>query len=188
MANVFENVWLMLTVAGVALIIISVIRQDRPEWGYWPLLVPVAIVGLAFALDAAVKTDTESVNEIISTCKQAAVDGNTKAFMTVVSPNYTDASHHDRAGLEATARRVLGKASIKKIKTQSHLLTMGSGVAESRLSVVVHLSSDSQYAAAGSLVFVSMKLDYEKIEKKWMINRTEIVSINNHPMNWNDIP
>ena len=96
MANVFENVWLMLTVAGVALIIISVIRQDRPEWGYWPLLVPVAIVGLAFALDAVVKTDTESVNEIISTCKQAAVDGNAKDFMTVVSPNYTDASHRDK--------------------------------------------------------------------------------------------
>ena len=188
MANVFENVWLMLTVAGVALIIVSVIRQGKPEWGYWPLLVPVDIVALAFGLDAMVKTDAESVNEIIATCKQAAIAGDAKAFMTVVSPNYTDTSHRDKAGLEATARHILGKASIKKIKTQSHLLTMGSGVAESQISVVVHLNNDSQYAAAGSLVFVSMKIDYEKIEKKWMINRTEIVSINSHPMNWNDIP
>jgi len=188
MANVFENVWLMLTVAGIALLIVSIIRQNKPEWGYWPLLVPAVIVGLAFGLDAMVKTDTESIHEIISICKKAAIAGDAKAIMTVVSPNYTDAIHHDKAGLEATARHILSKASIKKIKTQSHLLTMGSGVAESQLSVAVHLNSNSQYAAAGSLVFVSIKLSYEKTGKKWMINRTEIVSVNSHPMNWNDVP
>ena len=188
MGIIFESVWLMLTVAGVALVIVSVIRQDKPEWGYWPLLVPAAIVGLAFGLDAMIKTDTESVNEIISICKQAAVDGDAKAFMTVVSPNYTDSRRRDMASLETTVQDVLSKASIKKIKTQSHVLTMGSNIAESQLSVVVHLNNDSQYAAAGSLVFVSMKLGYEKIKKKWFISRTEVVSINNQPMNWNDIP
>ena len=188
MGIVFENVWLMLTIAGVAMVIVSVIRQDKPEWGHWPLLVPLVIVGLAFGLDALVKTDTEAVNEIISTCKQAAVNGDAKTFMTFISPHYSDRSHRDKSELRATAQHVLGKASIKKIKTQSHVLTMDSGTAESQLSVVVHLNNDSQYAAAGSLVFVGMELSYEKIEKKWFINRAEIISVNNHPMNWSDVP
>lgn len=188
MAIIFESVWLMLTIAGVALVIVSVIRQAKPEWGYWPLLVPAAIIGLAFGLDALVKTDTEAVNEIISTCKQAAVKGDAKTFMTVVSPHYSDRSHRNKPELQTTAQHVLGKASIKKIKTQSHLLTMGPDTAESKLSVVVHLNGDSQYAAAGSLLFVSMELSYEKIEKKWYISRTEIVSVNKAPMNWSDVP
>ena len=188
MGIVFESVWLILTVAGVALVIVSIIRQNKPEWGYWPLLVPAAIIALAFGLDALVKTDTESVNEIISICKQAAVNGDVKTFMAFISPNYSDHSHRDKFTLEATAQHVLSKAAIKKMKTQSHLLTMGSNVAESQLSVAVHLNNDSRYAAAGSLVFVSIKLDYEKIGVKWYIRRTEIVSVNNHPMDWGDVP
>ena len=184
MAIIFENVWLLLTIAGIALVVVSVIRQAKPEWGYWPLLIPLAIGGFAFALDAAVKTDTEAINEIISLSKQAAANGDIKTIMAFISPNYIDKSHRSKAALETEAKQVFSTMSIKKIKTQSHLLTMNSHTAESQLNLVVHFNNDSRYADAGGLVFVGIELSYEKIGKNWFINRAEVVSVNNQPWNW----
>lgn len=184
MGNVFENVWLLLTVAGVALVIVSIIRQAKPEWGYWPLLVPVAIAGLGFGLDAMVKTDTEAIKEIITTSKQAAINGDIKTLMSFISPNYVDISHRDRTALENEAKRILDRASIKKIKTQSHLLTIEPPKAQSQFNFVVHFNNDSQYAAMGTLMFVGMKLNYEKIGENWFISSAEVESINNQPWKW----
>ena len=184
MAIMFENVWLLLTAAGVALVIVSIIRQVKPEWGYWPLLAPIAIAGLAFALDAAVKTDTEAINEIIAVSKQAAVNNDVKAIMAFISPNYTDKSHRSKDALEKEIQQTLNSASIKKIKTQSHLLTVNADTAQSQLNVVVHFNNDSRYKAAGSLAFVGTKINYEKNGKNWLINSTEVVSVNNQPWNW----
>ena len=108
-------------------------------------------------------------------------------LMTLVSPNYTDRSHRDRTALETAVQRALNNASIKKIKTQSFLLTLHPDTAESQLSVVVHLNNDSRYAAAGSVVFVEMELEFEKIGRKWYIRRADVVSINKNPMGWRDI-
>ena len=184
MGTVFENVWLLLTVAGVALVAVSIARQVKPEWGYWPLGVPLAIAGLAFALDAAVTTDTEAITKIIATSKQAAVRGDVDALMAIVSPAYTDTAHHDKADLRKTAERVLASASIKKIKTQSHLLTLQAQTAQSQLNLVVHFNNDSRYAAAGSLLFAGVKLSYEKRGENWYISAVEDVTINNQRWNW----
>ncbi len=184
MQSVFESPWLFLTIAGVALVVVSVVRQDRPEWGYWLLLVPLVIAGLAFMLDAAVTTDTEAINEIIDTSKQAAVNNDLQAIMGSISPNYTDKSHRSKSAFEKKAQQTLNSASIKKIKTQSHLLAIDANSAQSELNVVVHFNNDSRYKATGSLVFVGIKLNYEKIGKKWLINSAEVVSLNNQPWSW----
>jgi hypothetical protein len=184
MSNIFENVWLLLTVAGVALVIVSIIRQAKPEWGYWPLLAPLAIAALAFGLDAMIKTDTEAINEIIARSKQAAVSGSVQMLMTSISPRYSDRAHRNRETFEEQAGQVLRNASVKKIKTQSHLLTLNDNTAKSQLNLVVHFHNDSRYAAMGTLMFVSLNLDYEKIGKDWFIRSAEVVSVNNQPYNW----
>ncbi|MBL7216030.1 MAG: hypothetical protein ISS71_10165 [Phycisphaerae bacterium] len=184
MGNVFENVWLLLTVAGIALVVVSVIRQAKPEWRYWPLLVPLGIVGLAFALDAMVKTDTEALRQIITTSKQAVMNNDVQMLMAFVSPNYADRSRLNKAALEKEAKQVLRTASIKKIKTQSHRLTINALTAQSQLNIVVHFNDDSRYATMGTLVFVGMELNYEKLGKNWFIRSVEVISINNQPWNW----
>lgn len=183
MAVFFENIWVLLTVAGVALVVVSVIRQAKPEWGYWPLLIPLALAGLAFGLDAAVTTDTEALNHIIAVGKQAAVSGDVQLLMTVISPDYTGRSHRSKAALQKEAERVFERASIEKIKTQSHLLTQKGNTAHSKLNIVVHMDSDNRYTEAGSLVFVGVDIDYEKRGEKWYIRSVEVVSVNNQPWN-----
>jgi len=184
MGSIFENIWLLLTVAGIALVAVSIIRQARPEWGHWPLLVPLAIVGLAFGLDSLIQTDKEAIGDLFTTCRKAVINHNTEALMKCISPNYSDRSHPSKAVLESAVRRELDRIAIEKVKTQSHLLTVSDKSAVSELNVVVHLDKNSSYGQTASLVFVGLELRYEKIGDTWYIYNVNIVSVNNQPWNW----
>lgn len=184
MSNVFENIWFLLTVAGVVLVIASIVRQTKPEWGYWPLLAPLAVAALAFGLDALVKTDTEAINEIVAGSKQAVVDGNVRQLMSYISPDYADAARRQKAAFEDAAGRTINNAAVTKIKTQSHLLTVKTDTAESRLNFVIHFDRDSRYAAMGTLMFLGVTLNYEKIGDRWFISSAAVDSVNNEPYNW----
>ncbi|RKY14233.1 MAG: hypothetical protein DRP52_00590 [Planctomycetota bacterium] len=187
MWNVLENSWLLLTLAGVALVAASLIRQEKPEWGYKPLLVPVLLAALAFGLDAAFTTDYEAVSVIVPACKRAAIETDANRIMEFISGDYTDRVHENKAALNRAIESILPRASIEKIRTQSHVISIKDSKAQSELKVVVHLNNDNQYTGAGGLFFVEMAFEYEKIEKQWFIQSMDITSINNQPMNWGDI-
>lgn len=187
MWNVFENGWLLLTLAGIALVTASLLRQEKPEWGYKPLLVPLLLMALAFGLDTTFTTDYEAVSAIVPACKRAAVETDTNQIMELVSSNYSDKSHRNKAELRKAIESILPRASINKIRTQSHVISIEGNRAKSELKVVVHLNNDNQYTGAGGLFFVEMAFEYEKAQKKWTLRRMDVTSINNQPMNWGDI-
>jgi hypothetical protein len=182
--SIFENIWLLLTVAGIMLVVVAVVRQAKPEWGHWLLLIPLAIVGLAFGLDAMIQTDTEAINELFSTCKKAVINNNPQALMACISPNYSDHSRRSKADLEAAVRRELNRMSIKKVKIQSSVLTITGKTAQSELDVVVHFDQNNSYDQLGTLVFLGLELQYEKIGKKWFISNIAVVSVNDQPWDW----
>lgn len=188
MWNVFENSWLLLTLAGISLVVASVIRQEKPEWGYKPLLVPILLAALGFGLDYAVTTDYEAVSSIIPACKRAAIDANPNRIMEFISPTYSDRSHKDKAAFERRVRHTITGASIRRIRIQSNTISIEGNRAESKLAGAVHLNSNSQYAAYGTFFLMEMKFEYEKISEKWYIKRMDLISLNNQPMQWNDIP
>lgn len=187
MWNIFENGWLLLTLAGVALVAASLVRQEKPEWGYKPLLIPLLLVILAFGLDTAFTTDYEAVSAIVPTCKRAAVEADANRIMELINPDYMDKSHRNKAALKRAIESILPRASLNKIRTQSHIISIEGEKAQSELKMVVHLNNDNQYTGAGGLFFVEMKFEYEKAKKKWSIRRMDVTSINNQPMGWGDI-
>ena len=187
MWNVLENCWLLLTLAGVALVVASLVRQEKPEWGYKPLLVPVLLVALAFGLDTAFTTDYETVSAIVPACRRAAIETDTNHIMELISPDYTDRVHENKAALKRAIESILPRASIKKIHTQLHTISIKGDRAKSEPKLVVHLNNDNQYTGVGGLFFVEMKFEYEKVGAKWSVQRMDITSINNQPMNWGDI-
>lgn len=188
MWNVFENCWLLLTLAGISLVAMSLVRQEKPEWGFKPLLVPLFLTALAFGLDYAVTTDYEAVGSIVPVCKRAAIEGEPDRIMEFISPNYSDKNHKNRAMLHNLVRHVITGSSIKKIRTQSHSVSIDGTKAESELGVAVHLNKDSRYAGFGTFYLVGMEFKYEKIGDKWYIQRMDLKSVNNQPMDWGDVP
>ncbi len=187
MWNIFENCWLLLTLAGITLVAASLVRQEKPEWGYKPLLVPLLLMILAFGLDYTFTTDYEAVSGIVPACKRAAVETDADRIMELISPDYMDKAHRNKAALKRAIESILPRASINKIRTQSHTISIEGDRAKSELKVVVHLNNDNQYTGAGGLFFVEMEFEYEKVEKNWTIQRMELTSINNRPWNWSDI-
>jgi hypothetical protein len=187
MWNVLENCWLLLTLAGVALVIASVLRQEKPEWGYKPLLFPIFLAGLGFGLDHVFTTDYEAVSAIVPTCKRAAIETDANRIMEFISPDYKDKAHKSKAALKRAIQSILPKASINKLRTQSHIISIEDNSAKSELKLVVHLNNDNQYTGAGGLFFVEMEFEYEKVGKSWYIRRMDITSVNNQPMSWGSI-
>jgi hypothetical protein len=187
MWNVLENCWLLLTLAGITLVAASVIRQEKPEWGYKPLLVPLLLAVLAFGLDTAFTTNYEAVSAIVPACKRAAVETDAARIMEFISSDYSDKAHKSKTALGKAIESILPRASINKVRTQSHVISIEGNRAKSELKVVVHLYNDNQYTGAGGLFFVEMEFEYEKIENKWSIRRMDVTSINNQPMSWGDI-
>jgi hypothetical protein len=188
MWNIFENCWLLLTLAGISLVVASIVRQEKSEWGYKPLLVPLLLAALAFGLDYAVTTDYEAVSAIIPACKRAAIAGQPDPIMEFISPNYNDRHHKNRAAIDSAIRHVITGSSIKQIRTQSHTITINGREANSEFGGAVHLNNDSRYAVYGNFFLIEMKFDYEKIGKKWYIKRMDLESVNNQSMDWNQIP
>ena len=188
MWNIFENSWLLLTLAGIALVIASVVRQEKPDWGYKPLLVPLLLAALALGIDYAVTTDYEAVSSIVPACKRAAIDENPNRIMEHISPNYRDKYHRDRTALLNRVRHTINGASIKKIRTQSHTVTIEGTKARSELTMAVHMNNDSRYAPYGTFFMVEMNFGYEKIADRWYIFQMDIKAVNYQPMNWNVIP
>ena len=187
MWNIFENCWLLLTLAGIALVAASLVRQEKPEWGYKPLLVPLLLAALAFGMDTAFTTDYEAISAIVPACKRSAVEADADRIIELVSGDYTDRVHENKAALKRAIESILPRASINKIRTQSHIISIEGNKAQSKLKVVVHLNNDNQYTGAGGLFFVEMEFEYEKAKKNWLVRRMEITSINNQPMGWGDI-
>lgn len=188
MWNVLENSWLLLTIAGVAFVVASVVRQEKSEWGYKPLLIPLLLALLAFGLDYFFTTDYEDVSAIVPACKRAAVNNDPAAISKFISPNYRDRHHLDKAAMDRAVESRLQRASIKKIRTQAHVVTIDGDQAQSRLNVGVHLNRDSKYSAAGTFVLVEMEFEYEKIGDQWLIQRMDVSSVNQQSMDWGDIP
>lgn len=188
MMNVFENPWLLLTLAAIALIPAAIVRQAKPEWGYLPLLVPVLLAALGFGLDYAVQTDSEKIHAIIRNCRQAAVEGRIQPLQESICDDYDDGVHRSKAQFIASAERVIHTASVSKVRFQRIGLTLEDRHASVEMDTVVHLDQDSQYAAFGSLVFVSLRLQFAKQpDDRWCISGTQVISINNQSMNWGGI-
>ncbi|MHC5141584.1 MAG: hypothetical protein ACYSOD_06185 [Planctomycetota bacterium] len=138
-------------------------------------------------MDHVFTTDYEAVSAIVPTCKRAAIETDANRIMEFISPDYKDKAHKSKAALKRAIQSILPKASINKLRTQSHIISIEDNSAKSELKLVVHLNNDNQYTGAGGLFFVEMEFEYEKVGKSWYIRRMDITSVNNQPMSWGSI-
>ena len=185
MTDIFETPWLLLTLAAIAIVPAAILRQAKPQWGYWPLLAPLLLAEAGVGLDYAVQTDREQIHAIISACRKAVIEENVSRLMQSVCEGYDDGHHRSKAHLNAAAQNVLKGAAIKKVRFQNLTAAIEGARATVDMDTAVHLNANSRYASFGSLMFVSLRLELSKKNTGlWCIQRAGVISINNQPMNW----
>ena len=185
MTNLFENPWLLLTIAALSIVPAAIVRQAKPEWGYRPLLIPVVLAALGIGLDLAVQTDKEQIHALVRQCRAAVIEENIHRLRQALCDDYDDGFHRSKADLLLSSEQALKGAAIRKVRFQNLDLTRHERQAQVDLNTVVHLRPESRYAAFGSVVFVSVRLEFAKLSsERWCIRRIGILSVNNQPVNW----
>ena len=86
-------------------------------------------------------------------------------------------------------RRLLSEPLVEKTRKVSLEVDISSPKAEATLVAIIHFEKQSRvYREYRPFVIFKIKLDLQKEQdKRWLINRTEILEIDRRPVNWRNI-
>lgn len=190
MFNFFEQPWTLLITAFVVLYAMFRLRGVFPKKRHWwQWLIPVFIAVSAFGLDWLVQTDFEKISALVNTGIKGVEEEDAGAIEAIVSADYKDSFHYSREQLRAHCERELSKSLVEQSNKLSMQLEISPPTAIADLTVVMKFEKDSYVAQnyKQSLI-VRVKLYLQKEQnKKWLINRIEMLAIDNQPVNWQQI-
>lgn len=192
MLNIFEQPWLMVIVAVIALIVIWIFRAVLPEkrrWWQWVL--PLLIAAAGFGADALVKTDTELIKKLIITCSKAASDEDSDTIETFIAENYRDSFHYNKDRLMDHCRTVLSPPLIKKIIVRGIMIEISPQKTTTKAAFTARVLFDEQSFIYQDKreIMAQVKLDLQKEpDKTWLINRAEIqLMLGTIKADWKDV-
>ncbi len=190
MFNIFEQPWTLLIAAAAAFLIIFIIRALIPEKRrWWQLCIPVVIALFAFVIDIIVETDREQINNIIISCVQASKKQNSKAIETFISSDYEDSMHQSKEEIMIYCRAILSEPAIKRFVTLEQIMDISRTNAKVLLKGVIFFDEKSRfYKELKPAMILKFELGLKKYpNKKWQINRVEVLEIDNQPIKWDAI-
>jgi len=189
MFDIFEQPWTLLIVAILVLLVMLMLRRIFPEkrhWAQW--LLPAFLTVAAFGFDLLVKTNLEKINAVINTAVKAVEEENCHAIAAVISDNYRDSYHNTKKDLMRHCRARLSEPLVAKNKKRPPIIEISSPKATVTLTIIIHFDKQSYVYQDIRLMWAKVKLDLQKEQdKRWLINRVEILELNMQRANWRDI-
>jgi hypothetical protein len=190
MFDFFEQPWTLVGAAVLVLFGLLTFRSVFPEKRrWWQMLVPLVLVGIAFGLDAIVRTDLEKINATIDTGIKAVKEEDSGTVERILSDNYSDSYHRSKRHLLDHFKRVLSEPLIANHKQTGRLIDIRGSQATVVLFTTVTFERDSRIAQNfTSFLMTKTKLTLEKQpDEKWLLKRIEVLELNRQPANWGHI-
>ncbi len=190
MFSFFEQPWTLLGAAVITLFGVFTYRSFVPEKRYWwQFLIPVFIAAIAFGLDSIVQTDIEKINVLISTGIKAVEEEDTGAIDAIISANYKDSYHNSKEHLIDHCKRELSRSLVEKNKEMGLQLEISPPTATADLTVSMKFEKDSFVTQNyKQFLSVTVKLHLQKEQdKRWLINRAELLEIDRQRVSWRQI-
>ena len=189
MFNVFEQPWSLVGVAVVSLIVVLIIWKIRPaKRRWWQLAIPLVIGLFGVGLEHLVQTDPEKIKMVITKVVKSVEQEDCDAIDLLVSENYRDSRHSSKKSLMRHCRFVLTGPIIDKNIWRPVSIDIADSKAKVFLTVKVFLDKKGYASDFAKKMFTEVEMELEKgANKKWLISKVEIVSINRQPSNWKDI-
>ena len=190
MFEIFDKPWTLLGAAVIVLFGMLTFRSFCPEKRrWWQLLVPVFLVIAAFGADMLVQTDNEKINSVVNTTIKAVQQEDYRAIGAVIANNYSDSYHSTKKHFLDRCRRELSKPLVDKGKKTGLLIDISDSNATATLFAVIIFDKNSYISQNyKSFLLVKARLSLRKQpDKRWLINRIEILELDRQPTSWNRI-
>ncbi|MBC8469286.1 MAG: hypothetical protein H8D56_07420 [Planctomycetes bacterium] len=190
MYNIFEKPWTLLIVAVVVLLFIYIIRAFKPEKRqWWPLFIPIMIAISAFATDIFVETDLENINSIIKSCIQASRNEDADTIDTFIASDYHDSQHLSKQAIMIFCRAIFSEPAVERFVKLNQSIDLSSPNATVLIKGFLFFEKESRfYKELKPAMAVKLELGLKKYSnKKWIINRVELLEIDNQSFDWNTL-
>jgi hypothetical protein len=190
MWNVTETPWLGLIVAGLAFGIVMMIRRAAPDQRNWKqLAVPALILAATLGLDYFVQTDREKIVEVFRQARRMGVTQDFSAFNRIFSPDYRDSRNRNRDELRRFCQESLAMTSLTSVRVRSQELDIRKGEATGDIRLRVWLHYRGEELEVQTPYWVRLRGEFVRMpDGQWRIISTEIVSVNDDPMGWREVP
>ena len=190
MFDIFEQPWTLLGAAVIVLFIVFTVRSVFPEkQRWWQLLIPVLIAVCAFGLDFLVRTDLENVNAVLNKAMKAFEQEDYDAIAQTLSDRYSDSYHNSKQSILAHFKSELVRSSVDRNTQTGRLVNLSPSTATAVIFTTLVFDKESFIARNyKSFLFVKAKLDLKKQpDKKWLIERIEVLELDRQPVSWSNI-
>ena len=186
MFNMFEGPWLLLCVAiGTWMGLVIAVNFGVDIRKAWLILVPLAIGGLAFAVDYLVETDMEKIEAIVSEIVDASEQQSPDRIEPLISSDYSDGIHASKEYLMMTCRDIFRNPLAEKIITRFISVEINGRQAEGKFSFLINLDQRSHYATFAGVAKAKITVVFEKTSSgDWFVKSAELTEVNNQPFNW----
>jgi hypothetical protein len=190
MFDVFEHPWGLLIIAGVAAIILLILRSVAPgKCRWWLWLLPIFLVVAAFGLDYLVETDLEKINSVINKGVKAVQDENPDAIEPLIADDYHDSYHSSKSDLMEHCRDVLSGPLVEKNIKRTVSVDIQPPKATEIFTVRILFDKRSfVYQEFKQQMLIEAQADLRKQpDGRWLINRVELLKIDFQPAKWQSV-
>ncbi|MCK4998196.1 MAG: hypothetical protein KAS23_01630 [Anaerohalosphaera sp.] len=186
MFNMFEGPWLLLCVAVGTWMGLVIAANNGVEVGrIWQILIPLVIIGCAFAVDHFVKTDMEKIEAVVAELVEATEEQSPQRIEQLISSSYSDGFHQSKDQLMRTCRKALAKPLADKIITRFITINITERRAKGEFSFLVNLDQHSPYASLVGVAKVKVQVDFAKeASGDWFVRSSELCEVNNQRVSW----
>ena len=190
MFDIFQQPWTLVGAAVLVLFGMLTFRSVLPEKRrWWQLLVPAFLAVSAFGLDLLVQTDLEKIHAVINAAMRAVEHEDCNALETVIAEDYRDSYHDTKAHLIIHCRRQLSQTLIEKGRKTGLLIDVSEQNATATLFALVTFDKDSSISQNyKSFLLIKAEIRFQKQrDRRWLINRVEMLELDRQPVNWRHI-
>lgn len=190
MWNVTETPWLGLIISGLTFSVMMMIRQADPDKRNWKqLALPAGLLAVGLSLDYFIRTDREKIQEVFRQAKQMGVTKDFSGFNHIFSADYRDSRNRNRDELRRFCEESLAMTSLKSVRIRSQELDIRDGEATGDIRLRVWLHYRGEELEVQTPYWVRLRGEFvRQPDGEWRIIGTEIVTVNDDPMGWREVP
>jgi hypothetical protein len=189
MWNIFEQPWTLLGIAILLSFVVAITRlflqNKRHTFIYAGFTLSIFLAFAAFAIDILVKTDLEKIKNVIQVCVKAVEEENCDAIEKILSEQYSDSRHKSKTMIMAHCKVALADPLVEKNIKKIFSIEISPPNATAIFTVRILFDKQGMaYQNFVRLMLVKAQVNLQKENDNWLINRTEILEINQQPMSW----